>query len=185
MIFLNKTDADFRLWCKEIVPKAQVDRSAFWRKQFDPHEERERYEEMLAVYRQLTALRYRLDKQHKDFLNQHLLGEEFYERTAINSELYREIFMTWCEVCFPNGALREQCIDNITMGSRLKALRIKKGIGINRASELIGIDKKTLYAYEEGKCQVKFEVLLRFSQLYGFRIDEFAKIKGMVIKRKG
>ena len=71
------------------------------------------------------------------------------------------------------------------MGSRLKALRIEKGIGVNRASELIGIDKKTLYAYEEGKCQVKFEVLLRFSQLYDFQIDELIREKGVMVTGKG
>ena len=185
MIFLNKTDADFYLWCKEIVPDALVDRSAFRRKQLDPHEERERYDEVLAVYRQLTALRYKLDEQHVEFLNRYLLGTEVYERTAINSELYREIFAMWCEICFPDGLLREQCIDNIIMGSRLKALRIEKGIGVNRASELIGIDKKTLYAYEEGKCQVKFEVLLRFSQLYDFQIDELIREKGVMVTGKG
>lgn len=183
MIFFCKTEADFFLWCKKYVPRALEDRRAFRKKELDVHEQRDRYDEVLTICRNLTTIRCLLDKRHLDFLNHNLLGDEPYERTPVTAELYRDIYAEWCRVCFSNGQLHEQYIDNVAMGHRLKALRLKKELGINRVTALTGIDKKTLYAYEEGKCQVRLNTLLLFSQLYGFRIDELLAEKGIVKKQ--
>ena len=185
VIFLNKTEADFHLWCREIVPNALNDRKAFKRKLLDANRERERYDEVLSVYRHLSTLRYIMDEAHTTFLDRYLIGAESYERTAINAELYREVYETWCRICFPNGLLSEKGIDNLTLGQKLKALRIKKDLGVNRVSDLTGIDKKTLYSYEEGKRQVKLDVMFKFACLYGFKIDELLAENEVVIAKKG
>ncbi|MBR3594649.1 helix-turn-helix transcriptional regulator [Candidatus Saccharibacteria bacterium] len=183
MIFLNKTEADFSLWCKQIVPNMLADRRAFRNKERDVHEERERYEEVLAINRQLTAIHYLLDRQHTDFLDRHLIGGEDYNRTPTEAELYRDIYLTWLKVCFPKGSLGEQNIDNIALGHKLRELRQRKKFGVNRVCDLLGIAKQTFYAYEHGTCQIKLEVIYKLSRLYGFSIDEFLSGEDIIVTK--
>ena len=180
MIFLCKTEADFLLWCKQIVPRALSDLKAFRRGELDAHEQRERYDNALAVKRQLASLRYSLDGMHLEFLDKCLIENEAFERTAVEAELKREVFLVWCNICFPDGALGERMIDNLVLGVRLKDLRVQKGLGVGRVSDLVGVDKKTLYSYESGKCQVKLEIMYKLSKLYGVRIDDLLSEKGVI-----
>ena len=130
MIPLCKTENDFYLWCKQLVPKADADYKLFRQKRLDLHKERNRYDETLEVRRQLTRLRYLIDDQHRDFLERHLLGSEERQRTPLDNELYRDIFEAWCEVCFPEGMVGEWTVDNKLLGQKLRTMRKDKGIGI-------------------------------------------------------
>ena len=183
MIFLRKTEADFLLWCKKLVPKALLDYESFSRKELNVHEERERYDDTLLIKRQLYTLRAIMNVAHRDFFDRHLIGKEPYDNTPVNAELYREIFAAWCKVYFPNGALSEQIIDNAAMGQKLKFLRQEKGLSVDHVASLLGIAKKTLYSYEEGACQVKLEALYRFSLLYDFSIEKLLQSDGIIIKK--
>lgn len=180
MIFLCKTEADFLLWCKRIVPDALADRKSFKRGDFDPHEKRKRYDEVLTVSRQLRSMEYLLSQQHLDFFNRCLIGNEPYTRTAIEAQMYREIYAVWCKVCFPKGPLSERAIDNVNLGQRLKALRLERGLGVNRTCAILGIATKTFYKYEDGTRQVKLDTLYKMSQLYDFTIDELLAEEGIV-----
>ena len=180
VIFLCKTEADFLLWCKQIVPDALADRKAFRRGDLNPHEKRERYDEVLTVNRQLKSMKYLLSPQHIDFFDRCLIGNEPYARTAVEAELYREIYAVWCKACFPEGLLSERIVNNVALGQRLKALRLKKGLGVNRTCALLGIATKTFYKYEDGTRQIKLDTLYKMSRLYGFKIDELLAEKGIV-----
>ena len=172
MIHLCKTEADFLFWCKQLVPKARADYRAFFRKELDVHAERKYYDEVLAIRRQAMALRYEVGEERADFLERCLIGDEPYGRTAVEAEMQREIFVAWQKICFPEGTLGEQTINNTAIGRKLREMRKKKGFGVNRAAELLGISKDSLHAYESGVCQVKLEAMRRFAILYEFKLDE-------------
>ena len=173
------------MWCKQIVPQALSDLKAFRRGELDAHEQRERYDNALTVKRQLASLRYNLDGMHLEFLDKYLIENETFGRTAVEAELKREIFLAWCNICFPDGTLSERMIDNLVLGDRLKDLRVQRGLSINRVSDLVGVDKKTLYSYESGKCQVRLEAMYKLSKLYGVQIDDLLSEKGVVFAGEG
>ncbi|MBR3320165.1 helix-turn-helix transcriptional regulator [Candidatus Saccharibacteria bacterium] len=171
MIYLLNNYADFSNWCRELVPRAKADLTAFYAKELDIHEHRERYDDALRIKHQLYAIKAQLDEQHKAFLEDILLAGKTPGNTPVETELYREIYFTWSAVCFPGGKSMVRTLNPVVLGKELKHLRQEKELTADRVSSLAGIANKTLHAYEEGVALVKLDVLYKLSQIYNFTIE--------------
>jgi len=180
MIALRKTETDFLVWCTKLVPKARRDLQDFADCRLNVHTDREIYNDATTIIQQLTSLNYLLDRVHRDFLNDVLVGGKSCDKTPITAELRREVYAAWCKICFPGGTPDEQTINNEVLGAALRDTRKERGFRISHVAKLIGIDKKTLYAYEAGRCQIRLEALYRLSKLYDFSIDELLEYRGVI-----
>ncbi|MEG6586840.1 helix-turn-helix domain-containing protein [Dendrosporobacter sp. 1207_IL3150] len=57
----------------------------------------------------------------------------------------------------------------------LRHLRRKRGLTIRKVADLIGKNPGTVWRYENGKTQVKGEVLFRLADLYGVDVSVLRK----------
>lgn len=67
----------------------------------------------------------------------------------------------------PEDSLLCACdTEELTDGERLRVLRLRAGLTIRQAAELVGISRHTLMNYESGKAKVKPVVRERLVRLY-------------------
>ena len=57
----------------------------------------------------------------------------------------------------------------------LRHLRRKHGLTIRKVADMIGKDPGTVWRYENGKTQVKGEVLFQLAELYGISVTELKR----------
>ncbi len=88
----------------------------------------------------------------------------------IPAELYSAF---WCGSVKVVGAKKPEdsmlcaCdVDTLTDGERLKVLRLRAGLTIRQAAEMIGICRHTLMNYERGSAKVKPAVYEKVVRLY-------------------
>ena len=56
--------------------------------------------------------------------------------------------------------------DNLPDGQRLKVMRLRAGLTIREAAEMVGICRHTLMNYESGRTKVKTVVVKKLQNLY-------------------
>lgn len=67
----------------------------------------------------------------------------------------------------PEDSLLCACdIEELTDGERLRVLRLRAGLTIRQAAELVGISRHTLMNYESGRAKVKPEIHERLVRIY-------------------
>ena len=88
----------------------------------------------------------------------------------ISTELYSAF---WCGSVKLAGAKKPEdsllcaCdVNTLTDGKRLKVLRLRAGLTIRQAAEVVGICRHTLMNYESGRSEVNPEVRERLVRLY-------------------
>ena len=63
------------------------------------------------------------------------------------------------------------------LGPRLAALRKKSGFSQDAFAEQVGITKKQISDYENGKANINHEMVIRFALALGVSTDEFLGLK--------
>ncbi len=66
---------------------------------------------------------------------------------------------------------------NMTFGSRLKELRLEKGIGQVELSKRIGVGKSIISLWEKDVCEPTLSKLVELSNFFGVTIDYLAGIE--------
>lgn len=87
--------------------------------------------------------------------------------------LFKEIYINWLEIVFPNGYDRLKRLDKKKVAERLKQLRIESNYNKEEVAGLIGISSATLRSYENGDVLVPLDVLYLLLQIYGIDINCF------------
>jgi repressor LexA len=58
-----------------------------------------------------------------------------------------------------------------SFSSRLKTLRIKKGLSQKTLGKMLGLSDKTISAYENGRNTPDFQILVKISKIFGVSVD--------------
>ena len=56
--------------------------------------------------------------------------------------------------------------DGLSGGQRLRVMRLRAGLTIREAAEIVGVCRHTLMNYENGRTKVKAEVFMKLQHLY-------------------
>ena len=59
-----------------------------------------------------------------------------------------------------------EATDELSNGQQLRVLRLRTGLTIREAAEMVGICRHTLMNYESGRTKVKAEVFMKLQHLY-------------------
>ena len=177
MIFpLRNTEEDFFLWCHRYTHQALFNIESFRKGRLDVHRERELYDDSLRIKRQLYAIESLLPPRHLEYFRTTLLVGETPTNDPVKRELYREIYVTWQAVCFPNGKSHIKTIDPVLLGGELRRLRLRRGFTAKRVSELTDVAEKTLFSYEEGKVLPKLDIFCKLCHLYNILMMEVVQV---------
>lgn len=76
-------------------------------------------------------------------------------------------------------------IDGKTIGMELRALRIKNDLNVDEVCEKIGINRTSLYKYENNADDLKYKTLVQILDFYGTNPTIFFKIIGEYFHNKG
>lgn len=85
--------------------------------------------------------------------------------------LFKEIYINWLEIVFPNGYDRLKRLDKKKVAERLKQLRIESNYNKEEVAGLVGLSSATLRSYENGDVLVPVDVLYMILQIYGMDIN--------------
>ena len=168
--FLRNSETDFRRWCRDYVNEALDDVHRF-ENRHDMILFKEDYVSALEIVRQYVTIKCALPEEYRHFLDEELIGKDAPGPDRETFPIYREVFQTWQEVCFPKAKPEIRAVNAFRLGHHLRAERIERCMSVKQVAELISVSPKTLYAYEEGTRRIRVDVLNKLSQLYEISID--------------
>lgn len=58
-----------------------------------------------------------------------------------------------------------------TIGSRLKMLRVKRGLNVDTIAEAIGVSRATIYNYEKNAREMNFETITTMAKIFNVSLD--------------
>lgn len=170
--FLRNNETDFNRWYRHLVPYALVLLKAYEKDSLKLVFHNDEYHDLLLVKKQLTDIRASLDEEHLSFFENSILKKKLPAWGDKKGwSLYKDVYHSWQNVCFPDGKRMVKELDPVILGGELKRLRIIRGINVKQAAEIIGISPKALYAYEEGTREMKASVLYKLCQVYKTDLD--------------
>ena len=85
--------------------------------------------------------------------------------------LFKEIYLNWLEIVFPNGDNRLKRLDKNKVAKTIKRLRIESNYNKEEVAGLVGISSVTLRSYENGDVLVPLDVFYLVLQIYGMDIS--------------
>ena len=59
-----------------------------------------------------------------------------------------------------------EATDELSNGQQLRVMRLRAGLTIREAAEMVGVCRHTLMNYESGRTKVKAEVFMKLQHLY-------------------
>ena len=178
MIFkpLRNNCTDFERWCRRyihiarsIIKLYESDRVG----KYYRSAEYDNYQEAMKIMRQYYILKCSLTYDESVFLDECLIGKKYYScYIPENAACLRNIYDNWQEICFKGKNNTIKAIDPVRLGAAIKHAREYAGLNRTQVSDLLGINIKTLNAYESGTRMIKLDVLYGMSQIYKSSIDE-------------
>ena len=174
--YFRNNETDFTKWYRHIVPYVLAKLKVYENDSIKLVLHDNEYHDMLMIKRQLLSIKASLDEKHLDFFENSILKKKLPDWGDKEGwTLYRDIYLCWQKVCFPNGKSRIKELDPVLLGGELKRLRIMRCIRIKQAAEIIGISTKALYAYEEGTREMKASTFYKLCQIYKRDMDKIAE----------
>ena len=173
--FFRNNQTDFFIWCNRYVPDAlrTVDSNEKGHDNYyGPYVTELEYYDALEIVHQYVVIQAAISLDALIMLEDYLIPGRSYDYNNKNHALADEIYHTWQEVCFPKNRPKLKELDSFMIGHRLRIARKENNISAQKAADLVGINPKTLYAYEEGHRMVKLEVLYKLLQIYDITMEE-------------
>ena len=169
--YFRKNEIDFYKWCR-IIPRCKYIVKSF--SYYSPEMARSRineYEEARRILYQYKVLVATLNNEQRELLKNYYIPHKI--APWDKHYLFKEIYINWLEIVFPNGDDCLKRLDKNKVAERLKQLRIGSNNNKEEVAGLIGISSATLRSYENGDVLVPLDVLYLLLQIYGIDIDCF------------
>lgn len=127
------------------------------------------YEEARRIMYQYKVLIATLNDEQKGLLKDYYIQHKI--APWDKHYLFKEIYINWLEIVFPNGNDCLKRLDKKKVAKRIKQLRIESNYNKEEVAGLVGISSATLRSYENGDVLVPLNVLYLILQIYGMDIS--------------
>lgn len=161
------TDEDFELWIKTYNKARYLIREYKYHYSIEEKQNhKEQFKEANRTVNQYQVLKSALFTNYQKEMLDRFIKENKVKLKDNESLVYRMTVDTWKDVVVnvPSNRLPE--LDIKEFGRRLKEARLRQGYSRKRAAKILGINEKSLQAYEEGNRVINLIVYKKATQLY-------------------
>lgn len=161
------TDEDFELWIKTYNKARYLIREYKYHYSIEEKQyHKEQFKEANRTVNQYQVLKSALFTNYQKEMLDRFIKENKVKLKDNESLVYRMTGDTWKDVVVnvPSNRLPE--LDIKEFGRRLKEARLRQGYSRKRAAKILGINEKSLQAYEEGNRVINLIVYKKVTQLY-------------------
>lgn len=174
------TDEDFELWIKTYNKSRYLIREYKYHYKIEQKQNhKEEFKEANRIVNQYLVLKAALFTNYQKDMLDRFIKENKVELKDNEPLIYRMTVDTWIDVVVnaPSNKLPE--LDIKEFGKRLKEARLKQGYSRKRAAKILGINEKSLQAYEKGIRIMSIAVFYKMSILLpevSFIFDDFSYV---------
>ena len=161
------TDEDFELWIKTYNKARYLIREYKYHYSIEEKQNhKEQFKEANRTVNHYQVLKSALFTNYQKEMLDRFIKENKVKLKDNESLVYRMTVDTWKDVVVnvPSNRLPE--LDIKEFGRRLKEARLRQGYSRKRAAKILGINEKSLQAYEEGNRVINLIVYKKATQLY-------------------
>ena len=161
------TNEDFELWIKTYNKARYLIREYKYHYSIEEKQNhKEQFKEANRTVNQYQVLKSALFTNYQKEMLDRFIKENKVKLKDNESLVYRMTVDTWKDVVVnvPSNRLPE--LDIKEFGRRLKEARLRQGYSRKRAAKILGINEKSLQAYEEGNRVINLIVYKKATQLY-------------------
>lgn len=161
------TGEDFELWIKTYNKARYLIREYKYHYSIEEKQNhKEQFKEANRTVNQYQVLKSALFTNYQKEMLDRFIKENKVKLKDNESLVYRMTVDTWKDVVVnvPSNRLPE--LDIKEFGRRLKEARLRQGYSRKRAAKILGINEKSLQAYEEGNRVINLIVYKKVTQLY-------------------
>ena len=161
------TGEDFELWIKTYNKARYLIREYKYHYSIEEKQNhKEQFKEANRTVNQYQVLKSALFTNYQKEMLDRFIKENKVKLKDNESLVYRMTVDTWKDVVVnvPSNRLPE--LDIKEFGRRLKEARLRQGYSRKRAAKILGINEKSLQAYEEGNRVINLIVYKKATQLY-------------------
>lgn len=145
------TDEDFELWIKTYNKAKYLIREYKYHWSIEQKQNnKDEFKEANRIVNQYKVLKLALITNYQKEMLDRFIKENKVKLKDNESLIYRMAVDTWVDVVVNVPSNRLPKLDIKELGKRLKEARLRQGYSRKRAAKILGINEKSLQAYEEG-----------------------------------
>ena len=161
------TNEDFELWIKTYNKAKYLIREYKYHWSIEQKQNhKEEFKEANRIVNQYRVLKLALITVYQKEMLDRFIKENKVKLKDNESLIYRMTVDTWIDVVVNVPSNKFPELDIKEFGRRLKEARIRQGYSRKRASKILGINEKSLQAYEEGNRVMNIAVFYKMVTLF-------------------